>query len=232
MGQFTEVITRLGKVRDNLVEFINEAGATVDSSMTLMTLAAHVPLIPTGIHQVTSGYQLFSNNDTMTELPLMLPVEKFTSMYQMCYRCTSLVYVRQLDTSNVSNMMWAFYGCSALEQIDALITSQLTSVSELFHGCSSLHTIGYPLDFSSVTSKIDTTFTTCRALANVTFKGTINVDIAMNGCTKLSLDSLLSLLNALADGVTDKTCKIGSTNLGKLTEEQKAIATNKGWTLA
>lgn len=53
----------------------------------------------------------------------------------------------------------------------------------------------------------------------------------MNGCPKLTVDSLLSLLNALADGVTDKTCKIGTTNLAKLTEEQKAIATDKGWTL-
>jgi len=101
----------------------------------------------------------------------------------------------------------------------------------MFHGCTSLHTISHSLDFSNVESQIDTTFTSCKQLSYVRFSGTINVDIYMNGCPKLTVDSLLSLLNALADGVTDKTCKIGSTNLAKLTEEQKAIATDKGWTL-
>ena len=47
---------------------------------------------------------------------------------------------------------------------------------------------------------------------------------------KLTVTSLLSLLNALADGA-NKTCKIGTKNLAKLTEEQIAIATNKGWEL-
>lgn len=108
----------------------------------------------------------------------------------------------------------------------------IKSASEMFHGCTSLHTISHSLDFSNVESQIDTTFTTCRNLQNVRFSGTINVDIYMNGCPKLTVDSLLSLLNALADGVTDKTCKIGSTYLAKLTEEQKAIAIDKGWTLA
>ena len=69
-----------------------------------------------------------------------------------------------------------------------------------------------------------------KALQNVSFKGTINVDIAMNGCQKLTVASLLSLLNALAPGA-NKTCKIGTTNITKLTEEQRMIAINKGWQL-
>ena len=100
----------------------------------------------------------------------------------------------------------------------------------MFHGCSSLVTIHNDLNFSNVVEKIDDTFTSCKSLENVYFAGTINVDIAMNGCQKLTVTSLLSLLNALADGA-NKTCKIGTKNLAKLTDEQKAIATNKGWKL-
>lgn len=50
-----------------------------------------------------------------------------------------------------------------------------------------------------------------------------------------SVDTLVGLFNALKDysGTgTTKNCKIGATNLSKLTDEQIAIATNKGWTVA
>ena len=218
-------------MRDQFVDAINDQGGTADTSNTLAELSDKVYALPVGIQHVRNGYQLFKGNTQMTHLPYYLDLQPFDSMYQMCHGCTSLVYVRQLSTVNVTNMMWAFYGCSSLQQIDGLITSGIDSALELFHGCSSLHTIGHPLDFSNVTSKIDSTFTTCKSLVNVSFSGTINVDIAMNGCPKLSVDSLLSLLNALADGVSGNKCKIGTTNLGKLTDEQKAIATNKGWEL-
>ena len=57
-------------------------------------------------------------------------------------------------------------------------------------------------------------------------------DWDLNYC-KLTVDSLVSVLNALQqlDEGTSYTCTIGSDNLVKLTDEQKAIATNKHWTL-
>ena len=45
-------------------------------------------------------------------------------------------------------------------------------------------------------------------------------------------ESLLWYLNSLAKIATTKTLPIGSTNLAKLTDEDKKIATDKGWTLA
>ena len=43
---------------------------------------------------------------------------------------------------------------------------------------------------------------------------------------------LVTILNNLATVTTTQTLTMGSTNLAKLTDEDKAIATNKGWTLA
>ena len=45
---------------------------------------------------------------------------------------------------------------------------------------------------------------------------------------------MVAMFNSLKDltGDTAKTLTLGSTNLAKLTAEQKAIATNKNWTLA
>ena len=53
---------------------------------------------------------------------------------------------------------------------------------------------------------------------------------------KLSVNSLLNMIEHLQDlnkvGKPTCTLTIGSTNLEKLTDEEKAIATQKGWTLA
>ena len=231
MADFAQIINRLAVVRTYIVDAITDMGGTADESMTFAQLSNQIYALPTGMEHVRNGYQLFKENAEMTELPATLDFRQFDSMYQMCYKCTSLTRVPQLETANVTNMMWAFYGCSALTEIDGLDTRSITSASELFHGCSSLTAIYSTLDFSNVTSQIDTTFTSCKSLVEVRFAGTINVDVAMNGCPKLSVDSLLSLLNALCENAQDLTCKIGSTNLGKLTDEQKAIATNKGWEL-
>ena len=62
----------------------------------------------------------------------------------------------------------------------------------------------------------------------------INTDIAINNSTYLNRTTLLKIINALVDltGQTTKTLTLGSINLAKLTDEEKAIATNKNWTLA
>lgn len=100
--------------------------------------------------------------------------------------------------------------------------------------CKSLVSIDSPLDFSRVSSNMDTTFTTCSALQEMRFTGTIKADLWVNGCSALSVDSLLSILNALVDfSATGGTHKLtlGTRNKAKLTAEQLQIAYDKGWTL-
>jgi len=50
----------------------------------------------------------------------------------------------------------------------------------------------------------------------------------------ISINSLIDIINALSDrtGLSSNILTVGSLNLSKLTAEQKAIATNKNWTLA
>ena len=43
--------------------------------------------------------------------------------------------------------------------------------------------------------------------------------------------AIVGLLNALPQSDKGYSFQIGSTNIAKLSEEQKAIATDKGWTL-
>lgn len=57
----------------------------------------------------------------------------------------------------------------------------------------------------------------------------------ISGCSSLTHDSLMNVINGLYDrktaGYSVISLRFGSTNLAKLTDEEKAIATNKGWTL-
>ena len=68
--------------------------------------------------------------------------------------------------------------------------------------------------------------------------GTININgFDFHWSTKLSHDSLMSIINALQDKTTDTSgtswvVTLGTENLAKLSDSQKAIATQKGWSLA
>ena len=78
-------------------------------------------------------------------------------------------------------------------------------------------------------------FRECSALVDLNIVGTINATGLNVQQSPLSHDSLMSIINALADktGVSG-TWKVtlGATNLAKLTADEIAIAEGKGWTLA
>ena len=111
-----------------------------------------------------------------------------------------------------------FYKCSGLTSLDLSNwdTSKVTSMSSMF-GTS----------YNSL-SKL-----TNLNMTNAILPKTKLTDWGLNYCTALTVDSLVSVLNALPqlDSGTSYTCTIGSDNLAKLSDQQKAIATNKGWTL-
>ena len=56
--------------------------------------------------------------------------------------------------------------------------------------------------------------------------------IDLHWAIALPHDDLLGLINCLVTTDTARTLTLGSTNLAKLTDAEKAIATEKGWTLA
>lgn len=68
------------------------------------------------------------------------------------------------------------------------------------------------------------------------FEGIVSSNgLNLSPCAKLQKECLVALLNILVDktGTTGTwTVTLGETNLAKLTDEEKAIATDKGWILA
>ena len=122
---------------------------------------------------------------------------------------------------------------TALTSIPNLDTSNGTNFSFMFNNCRVLTTIS-KLNLSKATN-LSGTFQYCLALENITFEGTIPISINFLSSKKLTHDSLMSIINALADKSSSTgTYKltIGSTNIAKLTAEELQIIENKGWTYA
>ena len=125
---------------------------------------------------------------------------------------------------------YAFYCCSRLTSIT--IPNSVTSIDvHTFSSCSKLTDVTIP---SSVTSIGNLAFSGCSSLINVTLGNGFNANnLNLSASTLYTSETILSWLEALADrtGLTSYKLTIGSTNLAKLTDEQKAIALNKNWTL-
>jgi surface protein len=155
------------------------------------------------------------------------------------YRAT-LTNVIGLNTitfgASLKNLRNMFYGCTLLTSLDlsGWNTSELTNISQLFYNCTLLTDINMSgWNLQNITEN-SSAFYNCKALTNFQAPSNINTNINFASCNKLTLDSLMSIINNLTDrtSITSKTCTLGSDNLAKLTDEQKAIATSKNWVLA
>ena len=189
---------------------------------------------------------------SLTSFPLIDTISG-TSFTNAWYNCASLTSFPQLDLSNGSSfsMTWTFCSslkefplintakgtnfnfawgyCTSLTNFPMLDLSSGTDFSNAWSSCPALTTIGQ-LDLSSGTD-FTNAWSSCSSLTNLGGFGAISADIDLSPCTNLTVESLMNVITQAAT-VTGKTMTLGSTNLAKLTDEQKAIATNKGWTLA
>jgi surface protein len=101
-----------------------------------------------------------------------------------------------------------------------------------FSGCKKLASLDLSnWDVSKVTS-VSSAFYNCTELTDFKAPKNINATFDFSKCPNLTHDSLMSIINNLTTRTSTKKLTLGATNLAKLTNEEKAIATNKGWTLA
>lgn len=167
-------------------------------------------------------------------------LDNCTSMFAMFDSCLALKNFdpSRWNTSKVTNMEWVFIRCASLTSLDLSNwdTSQVTIMNNFFNSCTSLTS----LDISGWnTSKVHgmiNMLKNCVSLETLKCDNLIlpNIELGNIGLvysTKLSVDSIVGLLNALPQSDKGYSFQIGSDNIGKLSDEQKAIATDKGWTL-
>ena len=171
---------------------------------------------------------MFGNCKNLTSIPL-LNTSNVKKMWEMFCSCLKLTSIPLLDTSNVTRMWGMFNNCEKLTTIPQLNTSKVTDMENIFVYCYKLTSIP-ALDVSNVTT-FSRAFDGCYNLESIEMTG-MKVSFNISSSTKFTREALVVILNNLATVSTSQTLTMGATNLAKLTEEDKAIATNKGWTLA
>ena len=131
------------------------------------------------------------------------------------------------------SIYWTFANCFLLEEIEDIGLSSDYSYSSTFLRCRALHTIA--VIRPDINTRWDNAFGECSSLQNLTIDGVIGQNGFNVSVCPLTHDSLMSILNALADYSTSgssHTVTLGATNIAKLTEAEQQIAKAKGWTLA
>ena len=150
------------------------------------------------------------------------------SMSNFCYKCDSLKRLPSFNTPKNTTLYYSFYECYALEEIGEVDASSVNNVSTTFY-CPKLTTFGGLLNLGKAYT---------QKTVNASSYG-----VSLSSSNQLTHESLMNVINKIydlnltynvANGGTlyTQSLKLGSTNLSKLTAEEIAIATAKGWTVS
>jgi surface protein len=199
-----------------------------------------VDLSDWNVSNVTTFYALF---DACSHLKT-IDVSKWntssaTSMGWMFNRTDlNTLDVSNFNTSNVTDMFAMFSSSRSLTRLDIsnFNTSKVLDLSRSFsywdNVCEELNISG--LNLTRVTSINNAFYATNFKVIRSDGLRFPNIDMSKIGLansTALTVDSIVGLLNALPQSDKGYSFQIGSNNIAKLSDEQKAIATDKGWTL-
>lgn len=161
----------------------------------------------------------------------------FTSYYdyvnaaEFAFNCKSVRHIK-ITANYLSNVYNAFNGCRLVMNINVpKLGNNVNSIYQCFYNCYNLQETPN-WDLSKVTTTTNA-FKYCYSLVKFNMHG-MKVSFDLSNSTLLSESELVKIFNNLADltNSSSQTLTLGTTLLAKLTDEEKAIATNKNWTLA
>ncbi len=197
------------------------------------------PVKPKG---ASSGFGafLFSGrgwNDTTFNPPC--PIDFITNGYNMFYYATNISKEKLalVDYSKITENYTGFFAYSLIKEVPELDTRGASTISTLFMASPFLTSVDNIILKDDGTQTLLNIFNSATALQEVRFTGVIGQNgINVQWSTKLTHESLMSIINALQDKSTDTsgtvwTVTLGAENIAKLTAEEKQIAQQKGWNL-
>ena len=155
-----------------------------------------------------------------------------------CFYGSAFVNAPLFDTSNFISFKYMFEDCENLLNVPAYNTSKVTDFSGAFSNCISLKTVEL-LDLSNCEHSNGMFFNTesLETLSGLINYGkkedTPNLDLRYS--VNLTHDSVINVFNCLYDRAS-AGLSVGKINLdynviAQLLDAEKAIATNKGWTI-
>lgn len=190
--------------------------------MSELKITAKVDVVSGKVLETLDWYQpIFTSatvdNNTITAISEM-PVSRINGTRMFSYNktyangtpCRNIILP---DTGSIYTMNSMFSDAQTLECIDNWDLSNITG--------------GTRYDRTNI-------FYHCTSLRGITNIRNIRVSLDISDVTTWNRQTLLNFLNALIplNRTTAQTLTMGATNLSKLTDEEKAIATSKNWNLA
>ena len=231
-------------------------GTNIDSMFTYCSSLREIPeTIKTDKCSSLAG--VFNGCYNLVTIPETFKTSHITSFSMTFNYCNSLRELpNNFDTSSSTNFSSIFGGCNSLREIPSLNVYKSTAYSfssgSLPSGGNLIKlknfilnpSISYPslpnsryltdlsMDISGCTqSQLTTMPNSLPSLTNFESLGSIDVAMNFSKCPYLTHASLMSILNSLSEVTTTLKLTLGEINLAKLTEEEIAIGTSKGWSI-
>jgi len=184
-----------------------------------------VPLYDTAA--VTTMVSLFAGCRALETIPAF-NTAAVTTMASMFEGCWALERLPSLNTASLQDMSGMFSSCWGLPVLPLLNTAAVTTLQNTFSGCYAL--LHLPALNVAAVESYENAFSNCVVLAAAPLQG-IRRDLSLWGCA-LDRSALLQLFSGLAEVSEGQSLDISSNpGLAQLSEEDRAIATAKGWTL-
>ena len=165
----------------------------------------------------------FMGYSSMVKATGTIDCSTITQMYSLFENCTMLTEVPKIiNTGKVTMVDCMFQACKALITVEQIDASSFTSITDMFNACTSLENLGGLLNLGKAYAGKSVNSNSCK--------------LNLSSSTKLTHESLMNIINNLYDlagnGMNTQQLVLGATNLAKLTADEIAIATNKGWTVS
>lgn len=237
MATLNQNVAKVVAAHGALKTAIAGKGVTVPAGTKLSDMAALVNSIYSEPNFNSISFYNQSGMSTIPEGPIVINWSRVIPYYTF-YNCSSLrsPKIPEGFGMNSATVEGCFYGCSFLSTLtlpDGFGYSA-ASVSYCFRNCTSMKTLNLPSTkrFGMVASLANLCFYGCTNLETITGSIGLTVSFDLSSCTKLTHDSLMNVIDGLRTVTSKRTLTLGSANLAKLTDDEKAVATAKGWTLA
>lgn len=168
---------------------------------------------PQGTITVKDGIdRMFQSCTTGDSIPAFFDFSKVTSAIH-AFRYTKIKVFADLNIPAIKNLNGTWQGCNNLETIELIRCLE--------------------------SSNFEATFSNCESLKDVTFEGVIGTNISFATSPLLTKETLLSnggngvfgKLKVLDEGET-RIITLHADTKAMLTDAEKAIATQKGWTIS
>lgn len=182
----------------------------------------------------TNFEYMFNGCDSLVEIP-HLDTSQGTIFRGMFTDCRSLVANPEIDTAQCTDFSSMFIRCVKLEIVSGLNTTKGKNFRYAFADCGKLTRI-QTLDLSKMTDGAEM-FRSSYDLSNISFVGTIPSIFSrarLEDSKSLSENTIENIIASLVDctGQSAVTLRFASAVFAVITDEQKAAAAAKNWTIA